>query len=133
MWLVHMCVPTTPLLSHLTTAQENQMRRVNTRCQKNSDEFRKKSKPGGSNQASWPKIFEKFPKHPHWGQSRPSLNLCKRATKDGHRSRPAGPTCRPISGPLRVFVVCHFYSLLLPGFVQIHSKSCQTNLNKTSE
>ena len=43
-----MCVPTTPLLSRLTTAQQNQMRKVNTRFQKNSDEFQKKSKLDGS-------------------------------------------------------------------------------------
>jgi len=45
--------------------------------------------------------------------------------------RPAGPTCRPSPGPLRVLTVCHLYSLFLPGVIQFHSKSCQLKSNKT--
>ena len=78
MWLVHMCVPTTPLLSCLTTAQQNKIRRVNTRCQKNLDGFQGKSKPGGLNQAGRPEIFGKITKTPSLEQNRRSLNLCKK-------------------------------------------------------
>ena len=85
-----MCVPTTPLLSCLTTAQQNKIRRVNTRCQKNLDEFQGKSKPGGLNQAGRPEILKEITKPPSLEQNRPSLDMCKKATKDDHKPRPAG-------------------------------------------
>jgi len=66
------------------------MRKVNTRCQKNTDEILRKSKPSGLNQAGRPEIFRKITKPPSLDQNRPSLNLCRRATEDGHRLRPAG-------------------------------------------
>ena len=86
-----MCVPTTPpLLSHFTTTQKNQTREVYTRCQKISDEFQRKRKPGGLNQASRPEILKEITKPPSLEQNRPSLDLCKKATEDDHRPRPAG-------------------------------------------
>ena len=86
-----MCVPTTPpLLSRFTIVQKNQTRKVYTRCQKNSDEFQRKRKPGGLNQAGRPEILKEITKPPSLEQNRPSLDLCKKATEDDHRPRPAG-------------------------------------------
>ena len=142
MWLVHMCVPTTPPCSHVSPlCSKNQTREVCTRCQKNSDECQGKHKPGGSNQASRPEILREITKPPSLEQKRLSLILCKKATEDCHRSRPAGrlllgrpgPPVDHSLAPLRVLTVCHSYSMFLPGFVQFHSKSCQLKSNKIFE
>ena len=130
MWLVHMCVPTTPpLLSHFTTTQKNQTREVYTRCQKISDEFQRKRKPGGLNQAGWPETFRKITKTPSLEQNKLSLNLCKK----GHRGWPQGQAGRPLLGrpaphfghPVAPFVRLRFatstpYSFLVSNnFIQI--------------
>ena len=129
--MVHMCVPTTPLLSRLTTTQQNQMRRVNTRCQKNSDEFRKKSKPGGLNQAGRPQNFGKSPKHPHWGEPEP--------VQKGHQGWPQAQAGRtllglpapPVGHSLAPFACSRFaistpYSFLVScNFIQNHANQNQ--------
>ena len=112
MWLVHMCVPTTPpLLSRFTTAHKNQTREVYTRCQKNSDEFQGKHKPGGSNQAGWLEIFREITKTPSLEQNRPSLSLCKK----GHQGWPQAQAGRPhLSAILWPPSHTHSLPLLLP-------------------
>ena len=87
----HVCANHTPLLSRFTTAHKNQTREVYTRCQKNSDEFQGKHKPGGSNQAGWLEIFREITKTPSLEQNRPSLSLCKK----GHRGWPQAQAGRP--------------------------------------
>ena len=90
----HVCANHTPLLSCFTIAQQNQTRKVNIRCQKNLDEFQRKSKPGGSNQAGRPEIFEKFPKTPSLGveQTEPE------PVQKGHRGWPQAQAGRPLLG-----------------------------------
>jgi hypothetical protein len=115
------------------------MRKVNTRCQKKSDEFQKKRKPGGSNQAGRPESLKIFQNTLTGGRADRAWTCAKgpsrMATGPGRPAspRPAGPTCRPFPGPLRVLTVCHSYSMFLPGFIQFHSKSCQLKSNKIFE
>jgi len=45
----HACANHNPLLSRFTIAQKNQTWEVYTRCQENSDEIQRKSKPDGLN------------------------------------------------------------------------------------
>jgi len=54
---VHMCVPTTPpaLTFHYCVAKSNE--KSEHKMPKNSEEFQRKSKPGGLNQAGRPEIF----------------------------------------------------------------------------
>ena len=123
-----MCVPTTPLLSCLTTAQQNRMRRVNTRCQKNSDEFWKKSKPGGLNQAGRPKNFGKSPKHPHWSRIDRAWTCAKgpprMATGPGRPAPPVGHSLASFACSL--FAISTPYSFLVScNFIQNHTNWIQ--------
>jgi len=99
------------------------MRKVNTSCQKNSDGFQRKSKPGGLNQAGRPGTFGKITKTPTLEQNRLSLNLCKK----GHRGWPqaqAGRPAAPVGHPLAPFAYSRFatstpYSFLVSfNFIQ---------------
>ena len=86
--------------------------------EKISDEFQRKSKPGGSNQAGRPEIFGKNHQNTLTGaeQTKPepvqkesprvAVGPCRPASL-----RPAIPTCWPFSGPL---LRTHGLPLLLP-------------------
>ena len=127
----HVCANHNPLLSCFIIAQKIQTRKMNTRCQRNLNKFRRKHKPSGSNQAGRPEIFEQTTKPPSLEQKGLRLSLCKK----NHRVWPQAQAGRPLLGrpaptvghPLasfRVCTVCHFYSIFLLGFVQIHLTTC---------
>ena len=64
----HVCANHTPALTFdYCAAKPNE--KGEYRFQKNSDEFQKKSKPGGLNQAGQPEIFEQSPKQPPWSRT----------------------------------------------------------------
>ena len=131
----HVCANHAPLLSRFTITQQNQTRKMNTRCQKNSDEFRKKSKPGGLNQAGWPEIFGKNHQHTLTGakQTEPG------PVQKGHRGWPLAQASRPLLGrpappvghSLAPFACSRFaistpYSFLIScNFIQNHANQNQ--------
>ena len=101
------------------SAQWLQTRRTEPAFQRNLNDPRSEFKSGGLNQAGRPTFFIKFAKATSLEQSTPSLHVCKRATENGHKCRPAGPTYRPLPEILRVVLVRPPYYPILPAFVQI--------------
>ena len=127
----HVCANHNPLLSRFIIAQKIQTRKMNTRCQRNLNKFRRKRKPGGLNQGGRSEIFGETTKPPSLEQKESSLSLCKKSHREWPQAQagrpllgqPAPPVSHPLA-PFRVLTVCHFYSLLLLGFVQFHSNLC---------
>ena len=135
LWLVHMCVPTTPLFWPL-----NECAMISNK----------------ENRTSVPEKFERIPNGIQAGQTKPGRSAYilhqfgqgnfpgtegpwRLAIGAGRPAypRPAGPTCRPLSESLRVVLVRSHYYPILPAFVQnlpwLNSNKILSELHRKSE
>ena len=128
MWLMHKCVPTTTPCSHISSLRRKikqgrwtqDVREIWINSGENVSRAAQ-TRPAGL------RFSEKLQNHPHWSSMDRAWACAKRATESGHRPRPAGPTCRPSSGPLSR---THGLPLLLPTLSWFCSNSFKFMLIK---